>query len=475
MGVSLAWRFEQRERGMSRRSEGSGGAGRARRFGVLLACFGLGLLLAVVGLSASSAPSFARQRSYPAGVLPQSVAIGDLNGDGKPDLATANSEANTVSVLANKDRSFEAVDYPTGSFTYPTSVAIGDLNGDGKPDLATANSGTPLVAIGQTVSVFLNRGDGSFQANLDYETGREPRSVTIGDLNGDGKPDLATANGFVHDPGSVSVLLNRGDGSFQANLEYETRRPSSVAIGDLNADGKPDLATASFEADSVSLLINMGNGIFRAGRGYRTGSGPYSVAIGDLNGDGKPDLATANADANSVSVLINIGNESFRARRDYRTGSGPISVVIGDLSGDGKPDLAAANADAGSVSVLVNSGDGSFKAKLDYATGVGPSSVAIGDLNGDSKPDLATANSGADSVSVLVNRPGLCTVQRVTGQRVFAAKRMIARANCRVGKIRRAYARFVKRRRVISQKPKFGAVLPGGSRVNLVVSRGRRR
>jgi hypothetical protein len=147
---------------------------------------------------------------------------------------------------------------------------------------------------------------------------------------------------------------------------------------------------------------------------------------------------------------------------------------MGDLNGDGKPDLATANYYANSVSVLPNRGDGSFEARLDYATGNAPWSVAIGDLNGDGKPDLATANPDAYSVSELLNTPGLCTVQNVQGKTVPAAKRTIARANCRVGKIRRAHSKSVKKGLVILQKPTFGAVLRGGGKVKLVVSRGRK-
>jgi hypothetical protein len=211
-----------------------------------------------------------------------------------------------------------------------------------------------------------------------------------------------------------------------------------------------------------------------AAKSYATGSGPPSVAIGDLNGDRKPDLATANRDASTVSVLLNRGDGSFRPKRNYATGRHPDSVAIGDLNGDGKPDLATANYGGWSVSVLPNQGDGTFQAKLDYyVTGSSPRSVAIADLNGDRKRDLAT-----NGVSVLLNRPGLCTVQDVWRQTVPAAKRTLAHANCRVGKIRRVYSGAyskVKRGGVISQKPNFGAVLRGGAKVDLVVSLGRRR
>ena len=209
------------------------------------------------------------------------------------------------------------------------------------------------------------------------------------------------------------------------------------------------------------MLLNRGDGSFQAKRDYHRSAALISVAIGDLNGDGKPDLATANRDANSVSVLLNRGDGSFRPSATTQPDAARSSVAIGDLNGDGKPDLVTANGNANTVSVLLNRGDGSFQAKLDYRTGRGPRSVAIGDLNGDGKPDLATANCARrTAVSVLLNTTGLCTVQNVTGKTLPAAKRTIARANCRVGKIRRAYSKTVKRGRVISQKPRFGAVLP---------------
>jgi hypothetical protein len=210
-----------------------------------------------------------------------------------------------------------------------------------------------------------------------------------------------------------------------------------VAIGDLSGDGKPDLAAGGFSARFVSVLVNRGDGSFPIKRKYAAWS--HSVAIGDLNGDGNADLV---AGGKTVSVRISKGDGSFRARRDYLPGYFADSIAIGDLNGDGKPDLVTANVDVSSnVSVLLNRGDGSFKPKLDYGTGSavrGPNSVAIGDLNADGRPDLATPNHYQFKVSVLINTPGLCAVQGVKGQTVPAAKRTLARANCRVGKIRRA-------------------------------------
>jgi PASTA domain/FG-GAP-like repeat len=173
-------------------------------------------------------------------------------------------------------------------------------------------------------------------------------------------------------------------------------------------------------------------------------------------------------------VLINRGDGTFRAKRDYRAGNGPFSVAIGDVNGDGSRDLAAADVSGNGVSVFVNKGNGSFLPRRDHRTGREPWSVAIADLTGDGKRDVATANSVANSVSVLANTTGLCTVPKVTGMTLPAARSATARAGCHVGKIRRAYSKTVKRGRVISQKPKPGTVLPNGGKVDLVASLGRK-
>jgi hypothetical protein len=430
------------------------------------------LTLGLVSSSANSAPSFAGPKIYRTGGFTYSVAIGDLNADGKPDMAAANINKHnpTVSVLLNRgDGTFwPKVDYRAGG-SGPYSVAIGDLNGDGKPDLATANISA------NTASVLMNRGNGRFRAKADYGTGRRPYSVAIGDLNGDGKPELVTANAAI-DQYTVSVLANRGDGSFLAKVDYATGRdPSSVAIADLNDDGKPDLATANVSANSVSVLMNTGDGSFRGKVDYRTGRRPSSVAIGDLNGDGKPDLATANFSADSVSRLLNRGDGRFRAAVDSATGFHPNTVAIGDLNGDGPPELVTAN--FLSVSVRANTGDGTFRPERNYEV-VQATSVAIGDLNGDGRPELAVARLGErgqfdSGVAVLANATGFCGVPDVSRKELPTAKAMIVRADCRVGRIRRVHS-FVVKGRVVSQLPRPGTILRRRSKVNLVVSRGRK-
>ena len=152
----------------------------------------------------------------------------------------------------------------------------------------------------------------------------------------------------------------------------------------------------------MSVLLGNGDGTFQANQDFATGQQPVSVAIGDLNGDGRLDIVTANTSASSASVLLGNGDGTFQANEDYATGFAPFSVAISDLNGDGKPDIVTANRIASSVSVLLGNGDGTFQANQDYATGSAPRSVAIGDLNGDGWPDLVTANNHGDTVSVLL-------------------------------------------------------------------------
>jgi gliding motility-associated-like protein len=468
-----------------------------------------------------TAASFAAKVDFATGSTPISVAIGDLDGDGKPDLVVTNSMDNTVSVLRNTSvsgsitsGSFAAkVDFATGAL--PLNVAIGDLDGDGKPDLAVANESGNTVSVLHNTSTSGSITAASFAASVDFSTGSGslPFSVAIGDLDGDGKPDLAVANRSF---ASVSVFRNTStsgsitSGSFAAKVDFVTGfLPFSVAIGDLDGDGKPDLAVANRTGNTISVLRNTSasgsitSGSFAAKVDFATGISPQSVAIGDLDGDGKPDLVSANFSSNTVSVLRNtsasgsITSGSFAAKVDFATGTNPQSVAIGDLDGDGRPDLAVTNFNSNTVSILRNNpvlpptitsftpasgpvgtsvtitgtnfnttttnnivffgatmatvtaasttsltvtapagttyrpisvlngpvaltgysavpfattftpNTGSIttadiSAKVDFATGNNPFGVAIGDLDGDGKPDLAVVNEGG-TISVYRN------------------------------------------------------------------------
>jgi hypothetical protein len=295
---------------------------------------------------------------YDAGKQPQSVAIGDLNGDGHPDLAVANPTINKVSVLlGNGDGSFQsAMSY--GVSRYPHSVAIGDLNGDGYLDLAVAGGNHPPDDFSDNVSVLLGNGDGTFLSAVNYGAGYDSESVAIGDLNGDGYLDLAVANQWSD---NVSVLLGNGDGTFLSADNYGTvRMPRSVAIDDLNGDGYLDLAVASggsIDNVNVSVLLGNGDGSFKSYVSYGAGYSPRSVAIGDLNGDGDLDLAVANF-SDKVSVLLGNGDGSFQSAVSYsHAGRFPQSIAIGDLNGDGDLDLAMANDQSLNVSVLLGNGE----------------------------------------------------------------------------------------------------------------------
>jgi hypothetical protein len=243
----------------------------------------------------------------------------------------------------------------------------------------------------------------------------------------------------------------------------------------VTGNDKPDLVTPNENANTVSLLVNKGDGTFESKRDFRTGRNPTAVAIGDLNGDGKPDVAAVNNWSGTISVLTNSGEGRFEPRRDFPTARGPDAVAIADLNGDRRPDLANIDYGRNSISILMNRGDGKFERRLDYAAGGEPTSLARADLNGDGKIDLATAHDDpVDGVGVLLARPGLCTVQDVRVVTVEDAKRMLARANCRLGKTRRAYSNRVKKGLVLSQKPKPGTVLPKLGKVDVRVSRGPR-
>jgi hypothetical protein len=320
-------------------------------------------------------------------------APGAINNAITVNFGSSTTQPGSVSVLrGNGDGTYQAPqNLPAGSL--PRSLAVGDFNGDGILDLAVANSGD------NTVSIRLGNGDGSFQPARTFPAGSFPRSVAVGDFNGDGILDLAVAD---VSSGTVSVLRGNGDGSFQSPRSFAVGTfPDSVVVGDFNGDGILDLAVANDGSNSVSVLLGNGDGSFQPARSFPVGHRPLSVAVGDVHGDGRLDLAMANYGSNNVSVLLGNGDGSFQPARTFTVGREPSSVAVGDFNGDGISDLVMTNFADNNVGVLLGNGDGSFQPLRTFAVGSDPISVALGDFYGDGISDLAVANLKDNDVSLL--------------------------------------------------------------------------
>ena len=370
---------------------------------------------------------FATKVDFTASSSPLGVAIGDVDGDGKPDMVVVINGANTISVYQNTSTTGSTstssfgtkVDFATGSGAF--NVKIGDIDGDGKPEIVVVNQNSSTVSVFRNTSTRGTINSSSFAAKVDFAVTSAPIGVVIGDIDGDGKPDLAVTNNGTN---SVSVLRNTstiGSINFATKVDFGTgTSPLWLAIGDLDGDGNADLAIANGSANTVSVLRNtspIGSISFAAKVDFATGSSPRTVVIGDLDGDGKPEMVINNYSANSISVLRNtasvgsITSGSFATNVDFATGTQPnAGLAIGDIDGNGKPDIVVSNTGSNTVSVFRNTAtngsitSSSFATKVDYTTGSNPYFVAVCDLDGDGLPDLATVNAVSNTLSVLHNK-----------------------------------------------------------------------
>ncbi|HEY1985786.1 MAG TPA: FG-GAP-like repeat-containing protein [Terracidiphilus sp.] len=360
---------------------------------------------------------------------PYALALGDFNGDGLADFAVTSMNGGVTILLGNGDGTFAtAANSPVMVGNGPGAVVSGDFNGDGRLDLAVANSDDA------TLTILLGNGDGSFMQapGSPITVGIQPRSIALDDFNSDGILDLAVANGK---DGTVTILLGNGDGTFyQAHKSPVTvgMTPYSLATGDLNGDGVPDVAVANGASNAVTILVGNGDGTFTQApvSPVTPGYAPTFVAIGDLNADGKADLAVVNNGNNTVTILLNNGDGTFTqpAASPLKVGTSPYSIALGDFNGDGIPDVAVANACGngpsckassykGTVSILQGNGDGTFTPASISAVPVGnwPISVAAADFSRDGIPDLAITNYSSGTVTVLLSQLTQTVTATATG------------------------------------------------------------
>jgi VCBS repeat-containing protein len=396
---------------------------RSRRLAVLSAASLLAIVLLAPagfastarGLSTNTAlalaaaqVSFTGPTSLFAGSFPNSVAVGDFNGDTNPDLAVANQFSGNVSVLlGSASGTFSGPnDIHVGG--YPNSVAVGDFDRDGDSDLAIAAIADDFSR--GTISVLFGNGAGGFspQTNPPYPAGTFPASIAVGDFNGDTYPDLAVAD---QQTGDILVLRGGNGGTFSAATTVATvAEPGSVVVANLNSDTDPDLVVAEHVTQSsnpsrVLVLLGSTGATFTTPAEVAAGLDPVSIAVGNFNGDTDtyPDLAVADQSPGEIQVLLGGGNGSFTGPTTLTADSGLSGIAVGDFNRDGDPDLAAANVNSGEVSVFVGGAGGSFAGPTNFNAGDFPNSVAVGDFNHDLRPDLVFTNAGANRLSVLLN------------------------------------------------------------------------
>ncbi len=343
--------------------------------------------------------TFQSATTHAVNVGPSSVAVGDVNGDGFADIVTAdygfsNSGSthpnNEVSILlGNGSGGFATASgspISLGTGVQPYAAAVADVNGDGFADIVTVNYAA------STVDVLLNNGNGTFAAPISIAlTGAKPLFVAVGNFNHDGHLDLVTGNNAT---GSVSILWGDGSGSFTLKQTLTTGNgPGTIAVGDLNGDGFSDIVVTNFggaNGDTVSVLLNKGDGTFQAASTVTVAAeGPLGVALGDINGDGKLDMVVAGSSNSTISVLLGDGSGGFTAGTTIGPANDgniqPFSVSLIDVNGDGILDIVESGKSNttgdGVVAVLLGNGNGTFQAPTtSYVVGNDPASLAVANL-----------------------------------------------------------------------------------------------
>ena len=267
-------------------------------------------------------------------------------------LGTATLNASTLQTGFTPYTLYPIANMNNGQTGSTIGPAIGDFNGDGRPDYAVPTNTGPIV-------ILLGAGNGTFTNGTTITTTSpfEPTSVVVGDFNGDGKQDLAVLS--AAGTGSVNIYLGNGNGTFQTAKNYPVAASTSasrlLAVGDFNRDGIQDLVATNSGLNNVAVILGNGDGSFQAPSYYPVGVSPWNVVVGDLNQDGFLDLVVASDGSSSASVLQGNGDGTFKAFTTANTGASQVgSVAIGDFNGDGFPDIATTSAPDNSIYILLN-------------------------------------------------------------------------------------------------------------------------
>ena len=329
------------------------------------------------------------------------IVVADLNRDGWPDVATANTGRNSVAILLNHDGTLsKTLEIPVG--TGPFDITSGDFDRDGKPDLAVTNADS------NSVTVLYGAGDGTFPRSrlVTFNASvQSPRGIRAADVNGDGIVDLVIT---AYNSNTVMTLLGDGTGGFPSGpgMTGYAPHPQGEAIGDFNHDGKADIAVAY--DSSGGLAVMYGNGTANLFAAPQAVGGPQNlnvVAAEDFNRDGWLDVAAASTSNSQVAVFLG-GPSGLTFNKSYAVGSSPRGIGIADVNGDGALDILTANYGSSTVSVLLGSksAPGTFSAATDFASGAGSRAIAVADVNNDSRLDVITGDQNAAVATVLVNQ-----------------------------------------------------------------------
>ena len=372
---------------------------------VSIAILSIVLITLAAVAKATVSVEFAQPVPYDAGGTPSSVAVADINGDGHLDLVVAYWNGGGVGVLlGNGDGTFQpVVKYDSGD-VHSAALAVADVNGDGKLDIVVLNT----YDLPGTVGVLLGNGDGSFQAPATYYTGDYsiPEDLAVGDLNGDGYPDVAVAN-FGHrdcdcNDGRIGVLWNNGDGTFQPTVFYRSGGYDTVSIVIVNGGAVVTNLCGDRYCDWPNGTVC--SGLLEGGCYDTGGEDPYSVAVGDFDRDGYPDISVGNSTSRTVGVLLSTNPYERAAVYDVGAHPNPWSLAVADLNGNGKLDIAV-GAGSGTV-VLLNDGHGAFQIGGTFGS-VG-SRLVLADVNEDGKPDAIGTSA------VMLNTTRFVTTTQLT-------------------------------------------------------------